>query len=462
MSLTLRPYQSAMIEAIRAHLRAGRKSVLATTATGAGKTVLSAHMIATAVGKGKRAWFTVHRQELLRQSVETLTESANLNVGVIAAGWGANGYHAAQVATIQTLMRRWQKYAVPDLLVVDECHHVASKSWSELIKALRAKNPALVVIGLTATPTRLDGRGLGEHFEVIVEGPSTARLISDKYLAPYRLFAPSTVDLSKVHTVAGDYSKHELDDAMRGSRVVGDAVKEYKEKCNGKRALMFLWSIRASEQMAEALNAAGIPAVHIDGMTDDPSRVRAVQAFRDGRVKVMTNVDIVTEGFDLSAIEACFLLRPTQSLGLYLQMVGRALRTFPGKDYALIFDHAGLVFKHGLPDDPREWSLGGIDKSAAKKQEVQIRQCGRCYAVMPVQARRCIECGFEFPVQYREVEQEDGELKEIDPAVIRARLKQEQASAKDYDALVQIERQRGYKPGWAQHILAARGRKQYA
>ena len=461
MPIVLRPYQSQIIDGIRAHLSAGKRSVLVVSATGSGKTSLTAHMIAGAVAKGKRAWFCVHRQELVRQSVHTLQSSAELNVGVIAPKYPVNSYWPAQVASIQTLMRRWERYPLPDLLVLDECHHVCSRSWSKLLIALLERKPGMKIIGLTATPTRLDGRGMGEWFETIVDGPPVAQLISEKYLSPYRIFAPSTADLGNVHTVAGDYNRAELDEAMRGSRVVGDAINEYRQKCAGKRALMFLWSVRASEQMAETLNAAGIPAVHIDGKTPDDVRTRAVVDFRAGRVKVLTNVEIVTEGFDLPAIEACFLLRPTQSLGLYLQMVGRALRLYPGKESALIMDHSGLAFQHGLPDDPREWSLDGIKKKAKGPQESPVRQCMKCYAVMPVQASKCRECGFVFVVKGREVEVEAGELQEVDPAKIRVERKREQGSAQDYDSLVAVGRRRGYKSPerWAQYVIDGRNKK---
>lgn len=465
MSLELRDYQSATINETRAHLRAGKRSILIQGATGSGKTCLTAHMIAAATAKNKISWFAVHRSELIDQSVAMLRDSAGLDVGIIAAGYGGNGYLPVQVCSIQTLMRRWQKYPLPDLLVIDECHHACAKSWSDLLLALLTAKPSMKVIGLTATPSRLDGRGLGEWFEVMVQGPTVASLIADKYLSPYVIFAPSMPDLKNVHTVAGDYNKGELDVAMRGSRVTGDAITEYRSRCMGKRALMFLWSVKASEEMAAAFNAQGIPAAHLDGKTNDDARRKSVAGFREGRIKVLTNVEIVTEGFDLPAIEACFLLRPTQSLGLYLQMVGRALRPFPGKDRAMILDHSGLVFQHGLPDMERDWSFAGVERGKGKKkQEVPIRQCMKCYAVMPAAVKVCSECGHAFDVQYREVAQEAGELQELNMEAMQrlfgARAKKvEVAQAQDYDSLLRIEKERGYKPGWARHIANARDSK---
>lgn len=463
--LSLRPYQSTIIEQIRGHLRAGRSRILCVSPTGSGKTSLTAHMIANAIAKEKRAWFCVHRVELVRQSIETLEGSAGIHVGVIASGFNSNGYHpAAQVCSIQSLMRRWERYALPDLLVIDEAHHLVSKSWTTLIAAIVAKKPNIKIIGLTATPQRLDGRGLGQWFEVMVQGPSTTSLIKDGYLSPYKLFAPSTVNLSTVHTVAGDYNKAELDDAMRGSRVVGDAIAEYRTKCAGKRALMFLWSVRASEQMSEQLNSAGIPATHIDGTTNDVERLHAVRNFRNGRIKVLCNVDIVSEGFDLPAIEALFLLSPTQSLGRYLQMVGRSLRPFPGKDYALIMDHSGLAFQHGLPDDEHVWSLEGSDKKTKGLQKSPIRQCLKCFAVVRAGTRVCPECGFVFQVKEREIQQEEGSLVELDHAAMErlfaAKARRvEQGTAQTLEQLREFAQRKGYRPGWADHVHAAREAK---
>lgn len=460
--MNLRQYQTEVLADIRQHFIDGRRSVLCVLPTGAGKTCLAAHMIASAVAKGKRAWFLCHRAEILRQSVETLEVAAGLNVGVIAAGFGANGYHPTQVCSIQTLIRRWEKYSLPDLVICDESQHLVSRSWSQLLHSMFERKPNIKLVGLTGSPTRLDGRGLGEWFEVMVEGPSTAALIADKYLSRYKLFAPSHADLTGVHTIAGDYNRKELNEAMTSSKVTGDAVKEYRQRCMGKRALMFLWSVKSSEEMAARFNDEGIPAAHIDGNTPDDVRAARVRDFRAGRVLVLTNCELVTEGFDLPAIEACFLLRPTQSLGLYLQMVGRALRTYPGKDYALLMDHANLAMTHGLPDEEREWSLEGIT-DRKKKPLIAVRQCAKCYAVVPGYMTFCRECSAPFESKSREVNVEAGELQEVDiDALYRqfnVRKKREQGTAKDLEDLQRIERERGYKRGWAAHVWQARQAK---
>jgi len=460
--IVLRPYQETILQETRAALLAGHRSVVIVAPTGAGKTALAARMLYGAFQKNKRAWFICHRQELLRQSVATIQDSTGITAGIVAAGFGSVPFAPIQVCTIQTLVKRFERLPRPDVIVWDEVHHLPSKSWANL----KAQLNSATHIGITATAQRLDGRGLGDYFSKLILGPSTATLIEQGYLAKYRLFAPTVTDLSSVHTVAGDYNKQELDEALRGSKVVGDAVAEYRRHCMGKRALFFLWSVRASEQMAETLNAIGIPAAHVDGKTKEYDRLQAMRDFARGKILALCNCELYGEGIDVVACEAGFFLRPTQSTSLCLQQWGRLLRPCPGVARKLLFDHAGNSFRHGLPDQEREWSLEGLVTRDKKKQEVPIRQCMRCFAVLSAAAKVCPECGFVFEVKPREVELEDGELKELG-AEDMERLYQakqariEQGRANTREQLLAIARKRGYNPSWVDHIIAARERKQH-
>ena len=401
----------------------------------------------------------------VKQSVQCLEDSAGVNCGVIAAGFGSNGYHLAQVASIQTLIKRWQKYPLPDLIIVDECHHSVSASWSKLLADITAKNPVVKIIGLTATPARLDGRGLGAWFEVIVEGPNTAALMEAGYLSKYRMWGASLPDLSGVHTVAGDYNRGQLDAALSRTAVVGDALGEYKKHCDGMRALAFTWSVKSSEELAARFNEAGIPAMHVDGETDSAVRDRAIRDFHAGRIKLLSNVELFGEGLDVHGIQAEFLLRPTQSLSMYLQQVGRGLRTNEGKDCLRIFDHAGHQVTHGYPDDVRVWTLDGNGDKPKKPQKQPVKQCPKCYATVSLYQKVCKWCGTVFVIKERKIEREEGELREISEeqiAASRLAAKREQGRAKSYDALLVIEKQRGYTPGWARHIIEARHQKMAA
>ena len=214
--------------------------------------------------------------------------------------------------------------------------------------------------------------------------------------------------------------------------------------------------------VAEQFRAAGISAQAIDGAMDRTLRASVLSEFSAGRIQVLASCDLISEGFDVPAIEAAILLRPTQSLGLYLQQVGRALRTFPGKTEAVILDHAGNVKRHGLPDEDRVWSLEGAPKKkGAPKSEVPVKTCGSCFATVHSAATHCA-CGFEFPVQRREVEQVDGELQEVDLATAIRERRQEQGKAQTEQDLVALGRSRGMKRPelWARHVMRARAAKQ--
>lgn len=460
MTLALRDFQIDIYNEARDLVRAGEKSILIQSPTGSGKTVTAAHIIKSAYDKGHRVWFNVHRRELVKQSVVTLSESAGLPVGIVAAGFPGNRHERVQVCSVGTLAKRWHLLTPPALILWDEAHHAVAASWSTIIRQF----PNAVHIGLSATPERLDGTGLGQHFGKLVKGPSVRWLIEREYLSNYRLFAPAGPDLSGVHTIGGDFNKRELNDAMQRSTVVGDAIQHYRRYCQGRRAVLFAWSIESSQQMAEKFRAAGIPAEHVDGGTDPLTRDHAIEQFKRGDIKVLTNVDLFGEGFDVPAIEAVFMLRPTRSLALYLQQVGRALRVLPGKDEALIFDHAGNCRMHGLPDDERDWTLDGRTKRKAKSDAAPIRQCPMCYAAVSAASSVCRHCGHKFDIQQREIEQVDGELAEVDVETMRQQRRQEQAEAKSLDDLIRVGTLRGYKnpEKWAKHVHAARMAKQAA
>jgi superfamily II DNA or RNA helicase len=414
-------------------------------------------MLAQATGKGMRAWFLVHRVELLEQSVDTFVEAADIHTGVIAAGFPSTPIAPVQVCSIGSLARRLEQYAPPDLVVFDECHHIASESWSKLAAAL----PGAFHIGLTATPQRLDRQGLKRYFDELVIGPTTAELIAAGHLCPYVLYAP-TADgptLDGVKTTAGDFNKSQLAKVMDGSTIVGDAVESYVTACTpATRALVFVWSIDASKKLAQRFRDDGIVAEHLDGDTPAGDRKRIMAAFRAGDVKVICNVDLFGEGLDVPGVDAVFLLRPTQSLSLYLQQVGRGLRMSPGKESVKIFDHAGNWARHGLPDAPRVWSLEDTPKK--KKKEPSGRRCLKCHAVSPPGASTCVACGEEFFKKPRQVKQARGVLEEwramshaaapvetgLGVAEAALRKPERSRTLREWRA---IARQRGFKPGWA-------------
>lgn len=460
--LILRPDQAAEIEEVRTHLRAGKKSVVLQASTGSGKTVMAAFMLRSAQERKLTAWFVVHRQELLEQSVQTLREAAGIQCGVVASGYPVLPFFQVQVCMVGSIRSRAPRLKKPDLIIYDEVHHFGAKMW----QGVKDMYPNAISIGATATPERLDGQGLGQWFEAMVLGPSTATLIQQGHLSRYRFFPPKkTIDLSMVHMQAGDYNKKELSAQLMKSAVIGDAVTEYRRHADGLRGIVFAYSIESSKETVSQFLAAGIPAVHVDGDTPSYDRRKAMDAFRDGSVKIVSNCELFGEGVDIPAIEACFLLRPTQSLGLYLQQVGRALRKAPGKDAALIFDHAGNYMRHGYPDDERDWMLEGTTRAAREGIRLD-RQCRKCYHVNRPGVRICGRCGFMFVAKEREVAVEAGELREMTAEEIEAQKQErkraivrDRAGARTLEDLLELERQNHYKNGWAKHVFEARQKK---
>lgn len=460
MTIQLRDYQDIVFGETRALVAKGERSVLIQMSTGAGKTAVGAHILKRAVERGAHTHFWVHRRELVRQSILAM-DKAGVPCGIIAAGFPPNPTAPVQIGMIQSIGRRVDRIAPPNLIIVDECHHAASTTLSALINHY---NDA-VILGLTATPWRLDGSGLRPWFKNMVCGPTTSELIRMGWLSDYRLFGPTRpVDLSGVQVVAGDYNKKQLAERMKTSQVTGDAVKHYQDHIPGKRALAFLWSIEASIELAARFNAAGIPAVHVDGETPDAIRDMAMKAFADGTIKVLCNVDIVSEGFDVPACDAIFLLRPTKSLTLFLQQVGRGLRPSEGKQHCYIFDHANNVIgnHHGLPDDDREWSLDGR-KKRAKSDDSDAplhRMCPRCKEVSRLSVRIC-PCGYKL-VMERELEiDKDANLAEVDRDAVRRERLAMQGQAQTLEALTAIGKRQGHRHPdlWAKHVLRAREEK---
>lgn len=454
--LTLRPYQEDVINKLRVAMRS-HKAVLAVSPCGSGKTALATKMLGAAAQRGKRSFFICHRAELIEQTAAAFKKS-DISFGYIASGYIPNPYEPIQIVSIDTLKGRLDKVQSPDFCVWDEVHHCRAAGWSTVRTAYDKAHH----VGLTATPERLDGLGLGSHFTHMVKGPTIKWLIDNGYLCDYKLYAaPRVPDFSQVHTKMGDYDKKELTDIMDKPHITGDAISHYQKLSAGKRAVVFCVNIEHSRHVTEQFKSVGISAEHLDGKTPKEERRKIINRFRIGQTKVLCNVGIISEGFDLPGIETVIVLRPTASLGLYVQMVGRALRPVEGKPHAIILDHAGNAMRHGLPDDDREWTLEGKKRTKKDKTEVSIRQCPQCYAVHHI-APSCPNCGFVYVVNInRDVQVVDGELEEVDKDALRRKMKQEQGNARTLDQLVALAKARKYKNphAWAGYIFTARQAK---
>ena len=333
-------------------------------------------------------------------------------------------------------------------IAVHNCHRCASDTYHQIVAAYSSAH----ILGVTATPERLDGKGLGDYFQTMVRGPEVSWLIENGYLARPVYYAPSTVDLSGVHVRMGDFAKNEIAGIMEKPSIIGDAVKHYRRYASGRTAIAFCVNIKHAEAVAASFRAAGVSSEIIEGRMSDLDRKRIVGRLSSGETKVMVSVDLVSEGFDLPAVGAAILLRPTASLGLYLQQVGRCLRPKKDGGDAVILDHVGNCVRHGLAEEQREWSLDG--KAAAKrKREVSLetRTCENCFAVFV--GTVCPQCQTERESKVREIEQKEGELARLDAeAMLAARSRvYEESKCRTFNDFRELGKRRGHKPGWAWH-----------
>lgn len=456
--MQLRPYQADAVAQLRAAYSSGKRAPLFCLPTGGGKTFVFSYVAQNAVARGNRVCILVHRQELLLQASRSLS-AIGVKHGLIAPGHVQNR-EPVQVASVQTLGRRIARQPFKfDLIIVDEAHHAVAGTWKRLIEAM----PEARVLGVTATPVRSDGKGLSDVFDDLVIGPSVPTLIDMGFLVRPVVYAPPiAVDLAGVRRKGGDYDQRELASRMDKPTITGDAVAHYARHCPGKPAIAFCASVAHAQHVAQQFQAAGFKAKSIDGSMLDTERRQAIADLGNGQLQVLSSCDIVSEGTDIPVVETAILLRPTQSLGLYLQQVGRALRPAPGKDRALILDHVGNCLRHGLPDDQREWTLDGLPRSARaandNEPDVTVKQCEVCFAVFKP-SLVCPACGHVHAVKERIIQQTEGELQEVDANLLRQQQRAEVGKARTLEDLIEVAKRRGYNVRWAYNVFNARAKK---
>jgi len=446
--MNLRPYQQQLVTDIRLQYQLGHRKVLAVLPTGAGKTVCFSHIAQSAARKGNRVLIAVHRQELLDQARRSLP----MPHGLIAANRSMDLSHAVQVASVQTLARRLHKLPRDffQLVVIDEAHHSNAGTWAKVLEHFQSAH----LLGVTATPIRLDNRGLGEHYQTMVEGPSAAWLTDNGYLANARVLAPPGFDSTGIRKRMGDFDTKEAE--QRVGTIMGDCLSHYRKHLDGQTAIAFCCSVAHAEAVARLFQCNGISAASIDGTMDAATRRQLLQDLGNGRIRILTSCALIGEGVDVPSVGGCILLRPTQSVSLHLQMIGRCLRPSPGKAAAVVLDHVGNTLRLGHHLEPREWTLDGIAKRDRDKAP-SVKVCPACFAAMASQARQCVECGHEFAPEVRELKQVDGELVEMQAR----QRKREQGNAQTLEELRQLAQRRGFKRGWAERVYQARLAKRY-
>lgn len=453
MTPTLRPYQQSAVQQIRTQFQAGHRSVLFVLPTGGGKTVLFSHITEQAAEKGNRVCVLVHRQELLRQASASLT-AMGVPHGLVAANLSMDLSHDVQVASVQTLARRLHKLPAGlfQLLVVDEAHHSNAGTWARVLDHFNAAR----VLGVTATPCRGDGRGLGEWYRAMVQGPTAQWLTDNGYLAQAKVYAPPIgFDARQIRKRMGDFDMTQAAEQLSGNRAMGDALSHYRQHLQGQTAIAFCCSVAHAEGVARLFNDAGVAAASIDGTMDSSTRERLLRDLGDGRLKVLTSCALIGEGVDVPSVAGCILLRPTQSVSLHLQMIGRCLRP-SGEKVAVVLDHVGNTQRLGHHLEDREWTLDGV-KKRQRDSAPSVKVCSKCFCAMSSQARVCPECGHEFQPERRELRHVKGQLVEVTKGVPRARFR-EQGKAQTVEELIALGHERGYKNprAWAMKVMHGR------
>ncbi len=445
--MPLRPYQVDLENRVRQAYKEGCRSPCIVLPCGGGKSVIIADIARQTTAKGNRVLFLVHRRELCDQIRSTFT------------WWGVN-MRLCDIMMVQTAARRLSKLPRPQLIITDENHHCLANTYRKIYEYF----PECRRVGVTATPVRLNGDGLGDVNDRLIIGVSAKWLIENHCLAPYDYYAPSLVDLSEVKMNRGEFETSSVEKLMLKKAVFGNVIEYYKKLAGGRQAICYCTSIRHSIETAAAFRAAGIEAEHIDGGTPRAERDEIVRKFKEGALDILCNVDLISEGFDVPDCECAILLRPTQSLTLYIQQAMRCMRYRPDKR-AVIIDHVGNYARHGLPDDDREWTLDKKPKrkKGEKSQPVEnaVTQCPECFLTFHTRdesgevVKSCPYCGAELPVKERkEIKQEEAVLEKIEGFRIDY---SDPDSCKSYKELLLYAKKHGYKPGWAYYQAKKRG-----
>ena len=372
--------------------------------------------------------FLVHRRELCEQICHTFDIC------------GATAL--TDVCMVQTASRHIDTIQRPEIIITDEAHHSTANTYRKIYNAF----PNALLLGFTATPIRLNRGGLGEVYTDLITSVSTRWLIDHNYLAPYRYYSVQLADTTGLHVRAGEFNQSEVAALMDSRKIYGSTVKQWERFARGKKTIVYCSSVETSEKTAAEFRAAGYSAASLDGSTNGDIREHTVEAFRHGEITVLCNCELFGEGFDVPDCECTVLLRPTMSLTLYIQQSMRSMRYQPGKT-AVIIDHVGNAYRHGLPDDPREWSL---EPKKVQETAVKIRECKNCFAVFPPTAEKCPFCG--MPIT-REKRCENRKVQDVDLVELKRQetvknTKLTDAVLTTWDEVREFQRLHGYHFNW--------------
>jgi superfamily II DNA or RNA helicase len=456
--ITLHPFQQNAVAELERHIAEGRHKLLLIAPTGSGKTVIASELIRRWVAQYRRVLFLAHRREIIMQTSAKLVANG-VRHGIVMANVDPRLMEPVQVASIDTLHVRGVRSDAmdlppADLVIFDEAHRARGRTREHLIGLY----PHAVLLGMTATPCRGDDRGLGNLFDVMVEAPQIAELIVGGFLVKSRVYAPIDPDLKGVKVQQGDYVISQLAGRMNTAGLVGNLVEHWLKHGEQRRTIAFAVDVAHSVAIRNQFIGAGVAAEHLDGETPIDERADILARLASGEIKVVSNCMVLTEGWDCPPVGCCILARPTKQMGLFRQMVGRVLRPADGKPDAVILDHSGAVFHHGLPEDHVEWTLKvdqrAITPAHEKRKAGQapaLRECPSCQAIMIKPP--CYHCGWEPKPRARDVEFEDGTLGLVVGGKSRAQQYTSEQKIIWHRMLIGEALRRGKNPNWAFYLF---------
>ena len=448
---SLRPDQHEALDSLRQAMCDNLKHVVMQASTGFGKTLLAAELVMRARAKGKKALFIVPAISLVDQTVEMFTSQgiSEFDIGVLQANHRqTDGLAPIQVASVQTLMRREMPPA--DVVMIDEVHKWFDK-YETWLKMDWKDTP---VIGLSATPWR---KGLGTYFSKLIRASTTQDLIDKGLLSDFKVWAPSHPDLEDIRTVGGDYDEEQLSERMSSTKLVADIVETWLEHGRGRPTLCFAVDRAHAEKLKQQFEARGIKTAYQDAFTGDARRAEIKAGFHNGTFEIVVNIGTLTTGVDWD-VRCIILARPTKSEMLFVQIMGRGLRTANGKDHLLVLDHSmnhlNLGFVTDIDVSHTELYKCGDRKTNKVTDHIRMpKECPSCAFLKPPKMAKCPMCGF-VAVAHSKIEPTPGELKE---------LKRKEKEVKDfvdprvfYSELLSYANMKGYNWGWASHKFMAK------
>lgn len=434
--IPLRDYQEELLNGVYSSMSKGNKNIMVQSPAGSGKSVTMSEVARRATHKGNRVLFIVHRRELVSQIKGTF----------IANDVDMNLCHVGMVQTVANRIKT-NNEPTPAIILVDEAHHSLAKTYTNIFEHF----PNAYVYGFTATPWRMSNKGFTDVFEELILGKSVQWLIDNERLAPFKYYSKNLMNDNKLkHQSTGDFSNDSITLALE-PRIYGDVIENYRKFANNKKTIIYTHNIESSKTVSEKFNQEGYKALQVDGKTPKQQRELAMEMFREGKVNILVNAELYGEGVDVPDCECVILLRPTESLTLFIQQTMRPMRYQPNKQ-AIIIDHVGNYARHGLPNTEHDWQehFKGTNKKSKSDNSIPIKECPECFGVVESAYTICPYCGCEFPkeeVQELTVD-ESAELEEVTNEMITLNFKTPEECS-NMKELSELGKSLGYKPGWA-------------